>query len=90
MNSNLNELYGKMYDMLISEDYEGVNNYINEFINNSEVNKNETLLYVGLARITKPHRDKLKNREVLLNITKERLKKECSEMEAENVYSSIE
>lgn len=78
-------MYDFVYDMLIIQEYNECNLYIEYFLP-----RNFSLeLQVALTRITKPHHKKLKNRENLVFKLKENLKKECSQQEAESVISHV-
>lgn len=82
----MKHLYSVLYDALMDSDYELVDLYIDRFM----FKHFSVMLQVALARVTKPHQDKLKNREALITALTENLQKECpTKEEADNVLSHV-
>lgn len=87
----LDMLYNDIYDILVIPDnHKNCDEYLDNFL----ILDFSTLLKVGLIRITKPHKNKLNNREKLVENLKETLNKEilnneCSEEEAESILFHI-
>lgn len=84
-NEALQMLYSDLYDILSKSNIDECENYLKEFLEMDF----SALLKTGFVRITKPHKDKLKNREKLIESLKVSLSKVCSEEEAASVLFHV-
>ena len=84
-NEALKMLYSDIYDILSKNEIDDCDLYLQKFLKMDF----SILLKVGFVRITKPHKEFLKNREKLILILKENLYSECSVEESENVLLHI-
>ena len=79
-------LYSDIYDILMEQDFAKCDLYMDHFMSQPF----STMLRVAFARITKPHKTKLKLRHELIHALKNRLFQECpTKEEAESVLSHI-
>lgn len=84
-NDAMKMLYSEIYDILAKQDMKKCELYLSRFLELSF----SIELQVAFARITKPFKEKINNRDKLLSVLKHNLQKECPEREAESVFSHV-
>jgi hypothetical protein len=81
----MSKLNSFIFELYLEENIKEVNFLISYFLNGEF----SIELLITLARISKPHREKLSNRSSLIEVLENRLKEECTIIEAKNILFHV-